>query len=519
MHYDGAVSETDDNVLAGRSKMPTRRIAIGGVLTECNHLGGLPIDMATYEAGELFRGDAMLQLSRSVVGGMFHGLKTVKANPVPLIYASACSAGPMTHDCYQQIRTEFLTRLEEALPVDGVLLPLHGSALADGVDDPEGDLIHATRQLVGPEIPVIATLDLHAHVTAEMVQHADALLAWETYPHQDQYSTGLRGAQLLLDTLDGKCRPTMAMGKVPVITSAIHGSTNDDDPFADLMRYTKSLEDRADVLSSSLFLIHPYMDCANMGSGAVVVTDNDLELAAKLAADVAQRYWERRSDLEPDMLTPDEAICRGMQCKGGPVILVEAADCCGGGAVGDSIATLSALVDSNVDAMCIVPVVDPEAAQRCHESAIGAELTIPLGHKLDPRWGTSRDFTGIVDSLHEGEFVFTGGQWEGHREQMGPTAVFRIGSIRVMITSKATYDWADEPFRSVGLEPPQAKFIVAKNPMNFRFAYGEIAVGVMILDTPGPTPATLKHVRFQKLKRPYFPADIDVLNLQPVVLT
>ena len=218
------------------------RIAIGGILTECNHLGGLPIDMSIYEASELFRGDEVLQRTASVVGGMLNGLSEGDAEPVPLIYASACAAGPMTRECYQQLRGEWFERLERALPVDGVLLPLHGAALAEGVDDPEGDMIHAARDLVGPDVPIVVTLDLHAHVTEEMVRHADAILAWETYPHHDQYSTGQRAARLLFDILAGRCRPTMAMGKVPVITSAIHGSTNDDDPFAELMRFTKSLE-------------------------------------------------------------------------------------------------------------------------------------------------------------------------------------------------------------------------------------------------------------------------------------
>lgn len=494
------------------------RIAIGGLLTECNHLGGLPIDLSTYEASELIRGDDILQMKHSVVGGMLAGLHNVLPNAqlVPLLYASACSAGPITADCYQQLRCEWLERLQAVLPVDAVLMPLHGSALAEGVDDPEGDLIEATRKLVGPEVPIVATLDLHAHVTEKMVQQADALLAWETYPHYDQYSTGQRAVRLLAKILTGQFRPTMAMGKVPVITSAIHGSTNDDDPFAELMEYTKSLEQQPAVLSTSLFLVHPYMDCADMGSGGLVITDNDADRAAELATEIARKYWERRHDLEPTMLKPAAAIAQGLETEG-LVILVEAADCCGGGAAGDSIASLSALVDNSPESVALVPVVDPEAARQCHASQVGEELTLSLGHQLDPRWGTARHFTGVVESLHEGSFVYTGGQWEGHQAEMGPTALFRIGAVQVLITSRATYDWDDEQFRSVGLDPLEAKFIVAKNPMNYRFAYGQAATQMIVLDTPGPTPATLKHVNFKKLQRPYFPADADIPDLKPRV--
>jgi microcystin degradation protein MlrC len=494
------------------------RIALGGILTECNHLGGLPTDLKAYEESELLRGDEILASTTSVVGGMLEALRQRQAEPVPLIYASALAAGPLTSPCYQQLRGELFERLQRVLPVDGVLMPIHGSALAEGVDDPEGDMIQGVRDLVGPDVPVVATLDLHAHVTAQMVRCADALLGWETYPHHDQYGTGQRGTHLLLDMLEGKCRPTMAMGKVPVITSAVHGSTNDDDPFAELMRFAKSLERLDGVLSTSLFLIHPYMDVADMGSGGLVITDGNIDRAVDLAADIGQRYWDRRHDLEPELHTPAEAIARGLEVDGGPVILVETADCCGGGAAGDSIATLKALVQSRTEVLSYVPVVDPEAAAICHAAGEGAEVTLALGHKLDPRWGQTQTFTGKVEQLSEGRFTYTGGQWEGLESEMGPTAVLSIGAIQVLIISRTTYDWADEQFRAVGLDPALPKFIVAKNPMNYRLAYGAIARAVFVLDTPGPTPATLKHVQFNKLQRPYFPADLEVPGLQPTIL-
>ena len=499
--------------------MTTPRIAVGGILTECNHLGGLPISLQTYEEYELLRGDDILQCDTSVVGGMLNALRSCGAHSAPLLYASACAGGPITADCYQVLKRELFDRLQDALPVNGVLLPIHGSALVDGLDDPEGDMIRTARELVGPDVPVVATLDLHANVTSEMVQFADALLAWETYPHHDQFSTGQRATCLLLDMLAGRCRPTMAVGKVPVITSAINGSTNDDDPFAQLMRYTKSLEEQDGVLSASLFLIHPYMDVAGMGSGGLVITDNDLPRAESLARAIGQKYWERRHDLEPEMFAPGDAIGQGLEIDGGPVILVETADCCGGGAAGDSIATLSALVDADVPELSLAPVVDPEAARQCHAAGEGAEISVALGHRLDPRWGQPREFRGTVVRLTDGRFTFSGGQWEGKVAEMGPTAVLAVGSVRVLIMSKATYDWADEQFQSVGLDPAAAKFIVAKNPMNYRHAYGDIAKAVRVLDTPGPTPASLKHVAFQKLQRPYFPADTDIPGLEPTLLT
>lgn len=496
----------------------TPRIAVGSIFTECNQLGGVPIDIAWFERYELRRGDEILAVDKGVVGGMLDVLRREVCAPVPLLFASAGPGGPLTAACYAQLKGELLERLAASLPVDGVLLPLHGAAAADGTGDLEGEIIQAVREIVGAKVPVVATLDLHAHITDEMVAHADALLAWETYPHADAYSTGQRGAQMLVDMLAGRCRPAMAMAKVPVITGAIHGSTHGDDPFAQLMRRTKAYESEAGVLSTSLFLVHPYLDQPGMGSGALVITDGDQARAIEIAHSLALAYWDCRFELEPHTWTPADAVAAGLAIADGPVLLVETADCSGGGAAGDSVASLAALLHAAPDAVSLVPVADPEAAAICQRAGVGAEVTLRLGHQLDTRWGQPLTVTGRVERLSDGRFRYVGGIFEGIDGEMGPSAVLAVGGVRVLITTFATYDWRDEQYRSVGLDPAKAKFVVAKNPMNYRMAYGDFAAAVYVLATPGPTPATIRHVHFAKLARPYFPLDEQISDMQPVIL-
>lgn len=496
-----------------------KRVALGAIFTECNHLGGVPIDLSWFERYELVRGDAILQIDNSVVGGMLQVLQEANVAVAPLLWASTCPGGPLTADCYTQLKDELLARLRQALPVDGVLLPLHGAAAAEGIGDLEGDLISAVRAIVGPRVPIVATLDLHAHVSAAMVRNADALVAWETYPHADSYTTGQRGARLLVDTLAGRCRPTMAAGLVPVITSAIHASTHGADPFARLMRQAKAHEGRDGVLSTSVILVQPFLDVADMGSGAIVITDNDLDGAVALARELAEAYWAMRCQLEPETWTPAEAIAAGMSIAGGPVVLVETADCCGGGAAGDSIATLAALLQTDRQERAFVPVVDPAAAAACHAAGLGATVTCTLGHHLDPRWGQPMTATGQVMTLTDGRFRYEGGIYDGVAGNMGPSAVLAIDAIQVLITTYGTYDWRDEQYRAVGLDPATAKFVVAKNPMNYRLAYGPLAKAIFVLDTPGPTPPTIRHAHFTQLQRPYFPLDSDIPGLTPTILT
>jgi microcystin degradation protein MlrC len=493
------------------------RIALGSLMTECNHLGGQPTDLHRFQNYELRRGEDASN-SSGAAGGMIEVLRARDADIAPLIVATACPGGPLTGECYRALKSEMLERLRACLPVDGVLLALHGSATAEDVPDLEGDLLRAVRELVDARTPIVATLDPHAHVTLAMIENADALLAFETYPHVDTHQTGARAARLLLRILDEDIRPTMAMAKVPVLVSGVNGETDGDGPFAQVMRLAKSFETQSGVLTTSAFLVHPYLDLPEMGGGGLVVTDGDLENAEKLARQIAELYWDKRFELEPETLSPREAIERGMQIEGGPVLLVECADCCGGGAAGDSVATLRALIEANLQEISFAPVVDPQAAARCHEAGEGAILELELGHKLDPQWGEPLRARARVLHLGDGKFFYRGGIWDSVEADMGKSAVVEIGKTQVLVMSDATYDWADEQFVSMQMHPRDAKFIVVKNPMNYRVGYAGMARAAFILDTPGPTPATLRGVEYSRLARPYFPADQDIPDLQFQIL-
>ena len=498
--------------------MPKRyRVAIGTIFTECNHFGGLPADLDTFRRGELRRGAEVLEQSTGTVGGMLEVLRERDVAVIPTVIATACPSGPLTNDCYETLKRELLDGIVAATPLDGVLMPLHGAAAAEQAGDLEGDLLAAVRARVGPDVPIVATLDLHAHVTEAMVHHADALLAWETYPHADAFETGRRGAKALLDILDGTLRPTMVMAKVPVLVSGVNGHTEGDGPFADVMRRAKSFERQSGVYGCSTFLVHPYLDLPDMGGGGLVITNDDSVKAESLALELAEMYWNNRFDLEPPTFTPDDAVQRGLALDGGPVLLVETSDCCGGGAAGDAVAALKALLRDAPDRPSLVPVVDPEAATACHEAGAGSTITLEVGHKVDPKWGAPVRVTGVVTRLGDGRFVYQGGFWDGQPGAMGPTAVLRIGAIDLLIASHGTYEWADEQYRSHDLDPSSAKFIVVKNPMNYRMSYGA-AKATFILDTPGPTPPTLKHVRYRNLARPYYPSDEEIPDLTPTVL-
>ena len=498
--------------------MISARVGIGGVFIECNHFTSQLADRASFERSEWLRGDALLAMDTGVVGGMLSVLRAGSCEPVPLFYASACPNGAVQAEVYDELKNKLLKQLADAGELDGILLCLHGAGSAVNAPDLEGDLAEAVREKVGESVPVVGTLDLHAYITSKLLSKTDALLAWETYPHVDAFKTGKRGARTMIEILSGRLKPIMAMAKVPVLLSAIHGQTTPPGPFADVMQQAKQLEDEDVFHSINPILVHPYLNMPDMGGGVLVVANEDESEAVSMAKHLAKRYWENRGELQPKTLPPNLAVRRGLQIEGGPVLLVETADCCGGGAAGDSVHTLRALLAEAPEQTAIVPVVDPDAAQEAHSAGPSQMIRLRLGHQLDHQWGDSLEVEGVVSKLSDGAFIYEGGIWDGRTGNMGPTAVVAVGAIQIVISSNATYDWMTEQFDVLSLNPADCKFVVVKNPMNYQQAYAGVMKAAFVLDTPGPTPANTNALAYTAMKSSWFPFNPNLRIDEPTVM-
>ena len=502
--------------------MTAMRIGIGSIFQESNQFAATQTDLALFRNSYVHEGDALLQLAGTdcEVAGILAVCEEEGAQPLPLLAARSVSGGALTDDCYTELKETLLARLQAALPLDGLILAMHGSMVTASQEDPEGDILDAVRRIVGPALPIVMTLDLHAHVTPRMVRQATALVSFTHYPHDDTYTTGKRGASLLLRTVRREVRPVTALAKVPIICGACNGQTFGDGPMAHLERRARRLEKEPGILSVSCFQVHPYNDLPGMGCGGVVVTDNDPVLAAQEAHALAVEFWARRRAFEVEHLPVAEAVARGRSVEGGPVLLVDTADCAGGGAPGDSVALLRELLALGLEEPAFLMVVDPAAAQACAHAGIGQTVSLQVGYSLDPAWGEPVAVSGTVHRLSDGSFLYDGGLFGGTWASMGLSAVLQIGSIELLVMSQPTYDWGDEQFRSVGMDVRRAKFIGVKNPMNYRHAYRDLMKAAFIVDTPGPTPAHVRNLNFERMQRPFFPLDEEIPDLEiPVVVS
>ena len=487
----------------------TPAIAIASIFQESNGFAAIKCELADFEALTLLHGDDIRALagSSSEVGGALQTLAATGARLVPTTVARAAPGGILTAACWTQLRDQVLLRLRRAGLVEGVVLAMHGSMVAEGTDDPEGELLELVRDVVGPAVPVVCTLDMHANVTARMLRHATALIPYHCYPHDDTFEIGRRAAELVLRIADGEPPPEMTFARLPMLTPAAKAQTNGDGPMAWLSRLARKLRESSGLEDLAIVHVHPHNDLPEMGNGVLALGGDEVSRRAAVRT-IAEAFWSCRFELEADLFTVEDAVRTADE---GPlVVIADWSDCVGGGAAGDSAWALRGLLELKLDGEAHVSLVDPVAAARCLAAGEGASVRLRVGHALDSQWGDPVDVVGVVEAVHpDAHFTYTGGLYGGAQGRMGDAAVVRLGPwIRLLVTSLRTYEWRGEQYAAVGFDPATAKYLVVKNPMNFRPTYERWTELFVPVSLPGATTPALRRLRYERLPRPCFPMEL-----------
>jgi microcystin degradation protein MlrC len=425
---------------------------------------------------------------------------------VPVFGASACSAGPLSRDGFSRLAGEFLATLAAAVTPDvaAVYLSLHGAMGAVGELDPEGYLLEHTRALVGPDIPIVISLDLHGLLTDRMLSNCDAIAVFHTYPHNDFTSTGQRAARLLEAILDRGARPVMARVSMPALVRGPELLTATG-LYGKVIDRARAMEAGGEAMSAAVLIGNPFTDAPELGSQALVVTDNDAQAARRLAMELADRFWADHTRMLADLVPLPEAIADA-GTRAGPVTFTDAADAPSSGASGDSNTILAALLAAGYRGRVIMPIVDAPAVQQAHAAGTGARLRLSLGGTIDPARFPPLELQFEVERLGDGEYVHEVSRMPAHA---GPTAVLRHGGIRIVAISHAVFMMDRAIFLAHGLNPEDADIIVVKSP-GAAMRYFTFARRNYVLDTPGATSANLKSLGHRICPRPMFPLDDDV---------
>ncbi|HMF10943.1 MAG TPA: M81 family metallopeptidase [Gemmataceae bacterium] len=487
------------------------RIAIGQLWQESNTFNQLPTTRQDFEDFGVLRGAEMVErmADTNELGGFIQSLRRWPEQPeiVGLVRLPAWPSGRATHETFTWLREEMLAALRGALPVDAVLLALHGAMVADGAPDVEGEVLRAVRELIGRDVPLVATLDLHANVTEQMVAAADALVLYHTAPHVDVFETGQRGAAVLRRILVEGARPISAFQRISMVVPAERANTEDPASVSYTFKHwLRELEARPKVLSAGLATVQPWLDIPEFGSSVLVATDGDRELAGTECARLAGELWRRRREYLPELVSIEDAV-RQAHVGDGLTVLSDSADSTTSGAPGDSTWLLHELVKHDWPRPALVTLVAPEVVAQAQRLGVGAEWTGPLGGLRDRRFAQPITLTVRVAHLFDARFVLSGHLARNLPVDMGRSAVLRLGNVHVVVTSRSGPHFAPELFRAAGIDPFAASVLVAKSPCGFRAAYASRAAKILVVRAPGCAPSDFWRYEYERIPRPLWPWD------------
>jgi len=489
------------------------KIALASVLQESNTFS--PVKTRYEDFSPVF-GQAAIDRHRNKLTEFGGFLDVLSGEPgvevAPVCAAWAITANRLVAGDFARLARKFADGLKRHAGVDGLLLAMHGAQTAEGEDDVEGHFLGIARKLLGPEKPIILTLDLHANITKAMTERATAILGYHTYPHVDMFETGQKAARLMLRTLRGECRPEMGVCKLPLIVNA-ENSQSSGGPFGELMREAERLEKKAPVEAVSLFPVQPWMDIDEMGTATVVVTNGDAGLAQRQASRLGKRFWEARERFLPKLIPPEEAIGRALSLINGgagegPVVLAESSDSTGSGSPGDSTGVLKHLVKAKLTGPAAIFLVDPFAAEKAIRAGVGSRVRLSMGGCFDKRNSKPVSVTGYVRLISDGRWTARArGYNTGIESSMGPSAVVEVGHVKILLASRSAMTVDPELYRSHGIDPLHCHIVVVKSPNGFRSCYEPIAREIFLVDTPGVSTANLRALPWRRIRRPIYPLD------------
>jgi microcystin degradation protein MlrC len=482
-------------------------IAVGGFQHETNTFAPSKADYAAFEQGggwpPLTFGEAIaprLAGANIPATGAFDALHAAGHRTSGLAWGAASPSAHVTRDAFERIVDEMTSRLKQAGPVDGVYLDLHGAMVTEHLDDGEGEILARVRRVVGPHVPVVASLDLHANMTRAMMQHADGLVAYRTYPHVDMAATGARAAKLLLRTLAAGHPLAHAMRPLDFLTGLSSQSTFIE-PGRRLYDLLEQLEREHDTVLSFTpgFPMADFPECQMAVSGY----GPDASRVQRAVDALAHAIHDAEPEFALELYAPDEAVARAAQRgePGAPVVLADTQDNPGAGGNGDTTGLLAALLARDPRDAVLGLLIDRASALQAHELGLGHSARFALGETsgVPGHVPLAGEFT--VAALADGDFTCTGPMFKGFRMNLGPMAVLKRGNVRVVLAAKKVQAADQEMFRHVGIEPVQQRILALKSSVHFRADFQPIAKEVLVVVAPGPAKADPTMFPWTRLRR------------------
>ncbi len=488
------------------------RIATGGIIHETSTCVDTRTTVQSFENDRgIFRGEAILKQFQGAnvqTGGFIAGAEEHGFELVPLLRASAFPGGLIPREDYDALKNELLQRLKAAGPVDGVLLDLHGAMVVEGIDDGDGDMMAAARQVVGPDVPIGVPQDLHANHTRWRVEVADAIVGYDTFPHVDIAERGKETADIIVATIQGRIRPTMALHQLPMFWSTPCQVTAHP-PMKEVIDRLHDMEQREGVISMTVATGFPWADVPDAGSSVIAVTDNDPQLAQRMADELGGWIWDHRQRWYAPPLAVRDALAAGEQLGRYPIIIADHSDNTGGGSPGDSTEVLRTFLEMKLQDALLLYLVDEQVAQQAHAAGVGSRIQVRIGGKSSPVQGPPVEAEAEVVALTDGGFAYDGPMFAGLSGSMGTSAWLKIGGVSVVVVS-AREQPLDQAFaRGLGIDCASMRYICVKSAAHFRAAFEPIAGSIHNVDAAGIHTHDFSQLPKTNRERQVFPVEIS----------
>lgn len=435
--------------------------------------------------------------------GAIAAFKDLGQEIVPLAWAAASPSAQVTKDAFERFWTLLDEQIRGAGALDALYLDLHGAMVTEHVDDGEAELLARVRGLVGDRLPIVASLDLHANVGPDMVRHADALVAYRTYPHIDMAKTGGRAARLLVEIAASGKRPAKAFRQVPFLVP-LTWQTSFTEPAQGIYEQVIAGEEgpTKKIASLSLNMGFPLADIEHCGPSILAygadqrAADDAADAVLKLMNDNESRFAGRLYDPDQAVKTAMSIVARGTTR---PVVLADTQDNSGGGAPSDSVGLLEALVRHRAPGAALGLLCDPDSAMAAHRVGEGAEIRLKLGGKKVPGHQPLEAVFKVL-KLGDGKFTGTGPFYGGMRMQLGPMALLELAGVKVAVSSRKVQLADQAIFRHLGIDPPQQKILGLKSSVHYRADFQPIAEEILVVEAPGVVHADPAKLAWKKLR-------------------
>ena len=487
------------------------RILIASCMQEVSSFNPLP---SHYDDFRIEHGHGWLDSRRPIADEIGGALSVFEADDsvqlVPTMGAKAITSGGILAEAdWEQLAGEFIASLEGAGNVDAAYFCLHGAMSAEGEEDPEGYLLAEARRILGEEIPLVTSLDLHGILTDRMLSHNDAVVLYHTYPHVDMGTTGERAARLLLRILREDLSPVTARVKIPALVRGDELIT-ESGLFGECIRAAQNIEVGNGGLSAGMMIGNPFTDVRDLRTNSLVVLEQGEEEASRYATELAELFWQHHEKMQVPLTPLEEAVQEAADVEG-TVVMMDAADATSSGASGDSNAILAALLAAGYPGTALLPLVDAAAVKAAFAAGVGATVDVTVGGGCDPQRFTPLPLTAIVRMLSDGTFR---SETFGQYWQAGQTAVLEAGQITLIVTSRPVSLFDRALFHAHGQDPRRFDLVVVKSPHCESHMFADWCGRLINVDAPGSTSANLLSLGHTRCVRPIFPLDENV-DFQP----